>query len=125
MLRASGSNDRCQAGIVEKRIQHAVEVRRRHGSQIEARDWVGRIVNDLALAVVERVDRRGPLLEWHLGNAAVPVDEIHQQREAVLALAGDADLRADLRKRGLARAATFSWGETGRRTVAAYRQALG
>jgi glycosyltransferase involved in cell wall biosynthesis len=45
--------------------------------------------------------------------------------DGLLALAGDAGLRADLRKRGLARAATFSWDETGRRTLAAYLQALG
>lgn len=45
--------------------------------------------------------------------------------EGLLALAGDADLRDDLRKKGLARAAAFSWDETGRRTLAAYRQALG
>lgn len=45
--------------------------------------------------------------------------------DGLLALAGDAGLRADLRKRGLARAAIFSWDETGRRTLAAYLQALG
>lgn len=39
-------------------------------------------------------------------------------------LSGDAALRADLRKRGLLRAATFSWDATGRRTLEAYRQAL-
>lgn len=40
-------------------------------------------------------------------------------------LAADAGLRADLRIRGLARAASFSWTETGRRTLSAYQQALG
>ena len=34
------------------------------------------------------------------------------------------ELRDDLRARGLVRAASFSWAETGRRTLAAYRQAL-
>jgi len=40
------------------------------------------------------------------------------------ALAGSRELREDLRAKGLARAATFSWAETGRRTLAAYRQAI-
>ena len=40
------------------------------------------------------------------------------------ALAADPGLRAELRSRGLARAASFSWEETGRRTLSAYRRAL-
>jgi glycosyltransferase involved in cell wall biosynthesis len=44
--------------------------------------------------------------------------------EGLYALARDPQLRADLRTRGFARAASFSWAETGRRTLAAYRKAL-
>ena len=40
------------------------------------------------------------------------------------ALAGSRELREDLRERGLARASSFSWAETGRKTLAAYRQAI-
>ena len=39
-------------------------------------------------------------------------------------LARSRELREDLRKKGLARAASFSWAETGRKTLAAYRQAI-
>ena len=39
-------------------------------------------------------------------------------------LAADEGLRAELRRRGLERAAEYSWDRTGRETVAAYRQAL-
>ncbi len=39
-------------------------------------------------------------------------------------LARDPALREDLRTRGFARAATFSWQETGRRTIEAYQKAL-
>lgn len=40
------------------------------------------------------------------------------------ALARSRELREDLREKGLARAAAFSWEETGRRTLSAYRQAI-
>ena len=40
------------------------------------------------------------------------------------ALARDRELRADLRAKGLARAASFSWAETGRQTLSAYRRAI-
>lgn len=52
-----------------------------------------------------------------------PLDTLAIER-GMRALAIDPALRADLRARGLARAASFSWLETGRRTLAAYRQAL-
>ncbi len=59
-------------------------------------------------------------------GAALLVDPLDTRAltEGMRALARDADLRADLRARGLARAATFSWSETGRKTLAAYRRAL-
>jgi glycosyltransferase involved in cell wall biosynthesis len=59
-------------------------------------------------------------------GAALLVDPLdpHAISAGLRSLALNADLRADLRTRGLARAASFSWSETGRRTLAAYRRAL-
>lgn len=59
-------------------------------------------------------------------GAALLVDPLDTRAIALglRALANDGDLREGLRVRGLARAATFSWPETGRRTLAAYKQAL-
>lgn len=44
---------------------------------------------------------------------------------AIRTLLTDAELRADLSRRGVARAAQFSWEATARLTLAAYRRALG
>lgn len=59
-------------------------------------------------------------------GAALLVDPLDTAAigSALRSLSRDPDLRADLRKRGLARAASFSWEATGRRTLGAYRQAL-
>lgn len=59
-------------------------------------------------------------------GAALLVDPLDTKAicDGLRSLAGDASLRASLRTRGLARAASFSWHETGRRTVLAYRRAL-
>ncbi|HZR97404.1 MAG TPA: glycosyltransferase family 1 protein [Chloroflexota bacterium] len=62
-----------------------------------------------------------------LGDAALfvhPEDEAGLA-EALRAVLADAALRADLRARGLARAATFSWERTTAATLAVYREALG
>jgi glycosyltransferase involved in cell wall biosynthesis len=58
------------------------------------------------------------------GDAAILVDprEIGEIAEALERLLDDASLRADLRARGLARAATFTWERTADLTLAAYRQ---
>jgi glycosyltransferase involved in cell wall biosynthesis len=45
--------------------------------------------------------------------------------EALARVLTDPALRADLRARGLARAALFSWGEAARRTLDVYRRAMG
>ena len=45
--------------------------------------------------------------------------------DALVRLAGDEDLRADLAKRGLARAAEFSWSRTAREMLGIYRRAAG
>lgn len=44
---------------------------------------------------------------------------------AILRLLNDADLRADLRERGLRQARRFSWAETAERTLRAYEDAAG
>ncbi|MBF5041293.1 glycosyltransferase family 4 protein [Aggregicoccus sp. 17bor-14] len=60
------------------------------------------------------------------GSAAVllPPDDEGAWREAVLHLLRDDAQRADLRARGLERAARFSWEDCARRTLAAYARAL-
>ena len=45
--------------------------------------------------------------------------------EALARVAGDSDLRADLARRGLARAAEFSWSRTAREMLAVYQRAAG
>jgi glycosyltransferase involved in cell wall biosynthesis len=62
-----------------------------------------------------------------IGEGAALLIDPHDTRaiaEGLKALAGNRDLREDLSTRGRARAAAFSWPETGRRTLAAYRRAL-
>ncbi len=59
-------------------------------------------------------------------DAALLVDPTDEAAlaDALLALGTDESLRRDLRERGLARAARFSWAATVRETLAAYREAL-
>ncbi len=54
------------------------------------------------------------------GEAALYIDpeKVAELAQAMTAVAQDASLRQQLRDRGLARAATFSWEKTGRATVA-------
>jgi glycosyltransferase involved in cell wall biosynthesis len=58
------------------------------------------------------------------GDAALLVDPCDTEALArsLQGLLTDADLRADLRERGLRRAALFSWGRTARETVEVYRK---
>lgn len=65
------------------------------------------------------------LAEIGLG-AALLVDPLDTAAitTGLLALGRDALLRADLRERGLERAASFSWAKTGRLTLDAYRTAI-
>ena len=60
------------------------------------------------------------------GDAAIFVDpkNIEEMASAIERVAGDPDLRTDLSKRGLARAAEFSWDETARRTLDVYQSIL-
>ncbi len=61
------------------------------------------------------------------GDAAltVPPDDVEAIAEGLARLLADDALRADLRERGLAHAARFSWETTAQRTAALYRQLLG
>ncbi len=52
----------------------------------------------------------------------LPPDDPAAWTEAVLAIAGRPGLAADLRERGVARAAMFTWARTAERTHAIYRQ---
>jgi glycosyltransferase involved in cell wall biosynthesis len=60
------------------------------------------------------------------GDAAllVPPDDVGALADALARTLTDADLRQALHAKGLARAATFTWEETARRTAAVYRHAL-
>ena len=59
-------------------------------------------------------------------GAALLVDplDVNAIAAGLRALAQNGELREDLRKKGLVRAASFTWAETGRKTLAAYRQAM-
>ncbi len=59
-------------------------------------------------------------------GASLLVDplDVNAISDGLRSLAQSQELRDDLRARGLVRAASFSWEETGRQTLAAYRRAL-
>src|SRR5262249_46639592 len=59
------------------------------------------------------------------GQAAMLVDpsNVGSMTEALVRIADDAPLRQELSTKGLARAAEFSWEQTGRLTLAAYHDA--
>jgi glycosyltransferase involved in cell wall biosynthesis len=73
------------------------------------------------------VAARASCLPEVLGDAALfaPPEDEQALAEALRAVLQDADLRADLRERGLARAAQFSWERTAAETLAVYREVLG
>jgi glycosyltransferase involved in cell wall biosynthesis len=61
-----------------------------------------------------------------VGDAAILFDPLSHAAiaKALASLLGDAALRANLRERGLQRAAQFSWGRAAAATLALYRQAI-
>ncbi len=62
-----------------------------------------------------------------VGDAALTVDptSVDAIRDGLRRLLSDAELRADLRTRGIARAAQFSWERAARETLALYRSISG
>jgi glycosyltransferase involved in cell wall biosynthesis len=66
----------------------------------------------------------GSSLSEVAGGAALLVDPLREDAlaDGLTRLAGDAALRSDLRARGLARAASFSWERTARETIEVYRE---
>ena len=62
-----------------------------------------------------------------LGGAGVLLDprDVAAWRDAIIRVVNDETLRDDLRARGLARAATFTWQRTARLTLEAYREVVG
>jgi len=81
------------------------------------------VVEAMACGAPVLTSRSSSLTEIAEG-AAVLVDPLDEKAlaEAFAALAADAGLRRELRAKGLARAATFTWDRTGRETVEAYRE---
>ena len=69
---------------------------------------------------------RGSACEEVAGDAALLVDprSVDEIRSAMVRLATDAELRAELRRRGLARARHFSWERSARSHGAVFQQAL-
>jgi glycosyltransferase involved in cell wall biosynthesis len=66
----------------------------------------------------------GSSLSEVAGGAALLVDPLREDAlaDGLTRLAQDAALRSDLRARGLARAAEFSWERTARETIEVYRE---
>lgn len=66
----------------------------------------------------------GSSLSEVAGDAALLVDPLSEDAlaDALVRLARDASLRTELRARGLARSATFSWERTARETIEVYRE---
>jgi glycosyltransferase involved in cell wall biosynthesis len=61
-----------------------------------------------------------------VGDAGILVDPVNVQAlsQAMARILTDPDLRQELRRRGMERSRQFSWGETARRTLAVYREAV-
>ena len=60
------------------------------------------------------------------GDATILLDpkDVEGFTREMMRIMSDSDLRRDLRERGLARAAQFSWDRTARETIAVYRALL-
>src|SRR6185369_1863063 len=86
------------------------------------------------LPLVEAMASGTPVLASHaasmpevLGGAGLLLDprDVSAWREAIIRLVNDETLRNDLRARGLARSATFTWQRTARLTLEVYREVVG
>jgi glycosyltransferase involved in cell wall biosynthesis len=73
------------------------------------------------------ITSKGTSTEEVAGDAGVLVDPLDADdiAGAIARVVDDEDLAADLRTRSRARAATFTWADAARATVAAYHEALG
>ena len=84
------------------------------------------------LPLIEAMASGTPILASHaasipevLGGAGVLLDprDVSAWRDAIIRIVNDERLRHDLRTRGLARAATYTWQRTARLTLHAYVEA--
>jgi glycosyltransferase involved in cell wall biosynthesis len=84
------------------------------------------------LPLIEAMASGTPVLASHaasipevLGGAGLLLDprDVSAWRDAIVRIVNDETLRRDLRARGLARAATYSWQRTARLTANAYLEA--
>ena len=85
------------------------------------------------LPLIEAMASGTPVLASHeasipevLGGAGLLLDphDVSAWRDAIIRVVNDESLRDDLRARGLARAATFTWQRTARLTLEVYREAI-
>jgi glycosyltransferase involved in cell wall biosynthesis len=83
------------------------------------------------LPVLEAMARRTPVITSNASSlpevardAAILVDpdDVDGLRDAIRRVAGDAELREDMTRRGATVVSSFSWDETARATVAAYEE---
>jgi glycosyltransferase involved in cell wall biosynthesis len=86
------------------------------------------------LPLIEAMACGTPVLASHeasipevLGGAGMLLDarDVSAWRDAIIRIVNDEALRRDLRTRGVARAATYTWQRTALITLAVYREALG
>ena len=84
------------------------------------------------LPLIEAMASGTPVLASHeasipevLGGAGLLLDprDVSAWRDAIIRVMNDESLRDDLRARGLARAATYTWQRTARITFDVYREA--
>ena len=85
------------------------------------------------LPLIEAMASGTPVLASHeasmpevLGGAGLLLDprDVSAWRDAIIRVVNDESLRSDLRARGLARAATYTWQRTARLTLDVYREAV-
>ncbi len=85
------------------------------------------------LPLIEAMASGTPVLASHeasipevLGGAGLLLDphDVSAWRDAIIRVVNDESLRSDLRARGLARAATYTWQRTARLTLNVYREAV-
>jgi glycosyltransferase involved in cell wall biosynthesis len=86
------------------------------------------------LPLIEAMASGTPVMASHeasipevLGGAGLLLDprDVSAWRDAIIRVVNDEALRADLKARGLARAATFTWQRTARLTLEVYREVAG